>query len=187
MSADADRRDTRGRGILWRSCGSVDLPQRRRLRTRRCQLNLSKAFKETKREGDAEKGYQFTVAVAQGCASTLIGLGKTSARAAPAADTRSKKSPSAATVFKHGIPLTHIAASSTRVDRVPLRLVPAYTLAVDPKQAHRKCWENQGKPFDVLLRVHSYATQPSKLSVGLDPARWIFGQRAGGSFLRWPR
>ncbi|MGB7230241.1 MAG: hypothetical protein WBD19_01115 [Candidatus Acidiferrum sp.] len=69
--------------------------------------------------------------------------------------------------FKAEIPVTHIAANSTRLDRVPLRIVPAYTLAVDPKQAiaiHGK----PEKPFEVLLRVHSYATQPAKLTIGLD-------------------
>ena len=31
-------------------------------------------------------------------------------------------------------PVTHIEATSTRVDRVPLRMVPAYTLMVEPNQ-----------------------------------------------------
>src|SRR4029077_20575493 len=64
-------------------------------------------------------------------------------------------------------PVTHIAPSSTRVDRVPLRIVPAYTLKVEPKQA-LEVLGKPGKAFDVLLRVSSYATQASKVSVGLD-------------------
>jgi hypothetical protein len=69
--------------------------------------------------------------------------------------------------FAVTVPVTHIAPSSTRVDRVPLRIVPAYTLKVEPKQA-LEVLGKPGVPFDVLLRVHSYSTQPGKLSVGLD-------------------
>jgi LmbE family N-acetylglucosaminyl deacetylase len=69
-------------------------------------------------------------------------------------------------------PVTHIAANTTKAERVPLRVVPAYTLAVEPKQAIDILSRPQ-KPFDVLLRVHSYATQPGKVSVGLDiPQGW---------------
>jgi hypothetical protein len=69
-------------------------------------------------------------------------------------------------------PVTYLAATTTRMDRVPLRIVPAYTLAVEPKQAI-EVLAKQRKPFDVLLRVHSYATQPGKISAGLDvPQGW---------------
>jgi LmbE family N-acetylglucosaminyl deacetylase len=69
-------------------------------------------------------------------------------------------------------PATHIQASSTRVDRVPLRIAPAYTLAVEPKQVI-EVLAKPGKAFDVLLRVHSYATQSGKVRLGLDvPKGW---------------
>jgi LmbE family N-acetylglucosaminyl deacetylase len=69
-------------------------------------------------------------------------------------------------------PVTSVHATSTRVDRVIPRLVPAYTLAVEPKQVVANL-AKQRRPFDVLLRVHSYATQPGKVSVGLDvPRGW---------------
>jgi len=69
-------------------------------------------------------------------------------------------------------PVTHLEATSTRVDRVPLRIVPAYTLAVEPKQAIEILAKKRGS-FDVLVKVHSYATQPGKVSVGLDvPQGW---------------
>jgi LmbE family N-acetylglucosaminyl deacetylase len=69
-------------------------------------------------------------------------------------------------------PVTHIEASSTRVDRAPLRMVPAYTLIVEPKQAVELLAKKQA-PFDILLRVHSYATQGHKIEVGLDvPQGW---------------
>jgi len=69
-------------------------------------------------------------------------------------------------------PVTFIHSTSTQVDRVPLRIVPAYTLSVEPKQAI-EVLSKKRIPFDVLLKVHSYATQPGKVSVGLDvPQGW---------------
>jgi LmbE family N-acetylglucosaminyl deacetylase len=71
--------------------------------------------------------------------------------------------------------VTHIAASTTKAERVPLRIVPAYTLAVEPNQAIDVLSKPQ-KPYNVLLRVHSYVTRPAKLRVGLDlPAGWTGG------------
>jgi LmbE family N-acetylglucosaminyl deacetylase len=64
-------------------------------------------------------------------------------------------------------PVTYIATTSTTVIRVPLRIVPAYTLSVDPTQ-FVAILNAQHKPFDVFLRVHSYFTKPAKVSVGLD-------------------
>lgn len=69
-------------------------------------------------------------------------------------------------------PVTSIHATSTRVDRIAPRLVPAYTLAAEPKQAI-EIVAKPHKPFDVLLRVHSYATQPGQVRVGLTvPKGW---------------
>jgi LmbE family N-acetylglucosaminyl deacetylase len=69
-------------------------------------------------------------------------------------------------------PVTHIAATSMRIDRVPVRMVPAYTLALEPDQAIELLAKPK-KPFDVLLRVHSYATKPAKVDVGLTvPQGW---------------
>ena len=58
-------------------------------------------------------------------------------------------------------------ASSTTVARVPLRIVPAYTLSVQPTQVV-EVLNSKHKPFDILLRVHSYSTKAAKISVGLD-------------------
>ncbi len=129
------------------------------------KLNLTDGFKETKREGDAEKGFQFTVAVTRPATPPTV-WDKLLPEPPPLIFAEQE-----VTIgdykFKTEVPATHIQADSTRLDRVPLRIVPAYTLAVDPKQAiaiHGK----EAKPFDVLLRVHSYATQAAKLTVGLD-------------------
>jgi LmbE family N-acetylglucosaminyl deacetylase len=68
-----------------------------------------------------------------------------------------------------------LRATSTRADRVPLRIVPAYTLAVEPKQAI-EITTRQSKPFEVLLRVHSYATQAGEVRAGLTvPRGWGTG------------
>src|SRR6267378_3867618 len=65
-----------------------------------------------------------------------------------------------------------LRATSTRADRIPVRIVPAYTLAVEPKQAI-EITARQSKPFDVLLRVHSYATQAGEVRAGLTvPRGW---------------
>ncbi|HXJ05667.1 MAG TPA: PIG-L family deacetylase [Candidatus Acidoferrum sp.] len=128
-------------------------------------LNLPPEFKETKSEGDAEKGYQFTVAVTQP-PPPLTAWQNLFPEPPPLLRAEQNVSIDGYR-FKAELPVTHISANSTRLDRVPLRIVPAYTLAVDPKQAiaiHGK----QEKPFAVLLRVHSYATKPAKLTVGLD-------------------
>jgi len=63
-------------------------------------------------------------------------------------------------------PVTHVQATSTSVVRVPLRMVPDYTLAVEPNQAI-EVLNAAHKPFDVFLRVHCYSTNPSKVTVGL--------------------
>jgi LmbE family N-acetylglucosaminyl deacetylase len=129
------------------------------------KLSLTDEFKETKREGDAEKGFQFTVAVTQPPPSRTA-WDKLLPEPPPLLFAKQEVS-IAGYKFEVEVPVTHIEANSTRLDRVPLRIVPAYTLAVDPKQAIAILGKRE-KPFDVLLRVHSYATQAAKLSVGLD-------------------
>src|SRR6266853_4825721 len=72
-------------------------------------------------------------------------------------------------------PALQLRASSTRADRMALRVVPAYTLAVEPKQAI-EITGRPSKPFDVLLRVHSYATQAGEVRAGLAvPRGWKTG------------
>ncbi len=74
--------------------------------------------------------------------------------------------------FTVSSPVVQLRATSTHADRMPLRIVPAYTLAVEPKQAI-EITGRQNKPFDVLLRVHSYATQAGEVRAGLTvPRGW---------------
>ena len=74
--------------------------------------------------------------------------------------------------FTVSSPVYSVHASSTRADRMALRVVPAYTLAVEPKQAIEIVAKPR-KPLDVLLHVHSYATQPGQVRIGLAaPKGW---------------
>ena len=65
------------------------------------------------------------------------------------------------------VPIIHTEATSTSAVRVPVRLVPAYTLSVEPSQAI-EVLEAEHKPFDVFLRVHSYSTKVAQITVGLN-------------------
>ncbi|HXC47236.1 MAG TPA: PIG-L family deacetylase, partial [Candidatus Sulfotelmatobacter sp.] len=69
--------------------------------------------------------------------------------------------------FSPARPVLCTTATSTAVSRVPLRIVPAYTLAVEPSQIVEVIGQPR-KPFDVLLRVHSYSTKPATVSIDLD-------------------
>jgi hypothetical protein len=75
------------------------------------------------------------------------------------------------TVAGHKMDLTeaviNIQATSTNVVRIPLRIVPEYTLSVDPTQ-FIALPSAPHKPFDVFLRVHSYSEKPAKVSVGFE-------------------
>jgi len=74
--------------------------------------------------------------------------------------------------FTVGSTVTSVHASSTRVDRMNPLMVPAYTLAIEPKQVI-EIFSKPRKPFDILLRVHSYATQAGQVRVGLTvPRGW---------------
>ena len=128
-------------------------------------------FKETKREGDATKGLQLTVQVLPQHGDTLSPLERILPEPPPVVSVEQEVSING---YKFGIahPVTHVQSTSTRVDRVTLRIVPAYTLAVEPHQVI-EVLQKPGKPFDVLLRVHSYATQPGKVNAGVSvPQGW---------------
>lgn len=129
------------------------------------RLNLPAEFKEAKREGDAEKGYQFTVDVAQP-APPLPAWDKLLPEPPPVVNAQQELTV-AGYKFQARLPVTYVFANSTRLDRVSLRIAPAYTLAVDPKQAIAVLGK-QPKPFEILLRLHSYATQTAKLTIGAD-------------------
>ena len=142
------------------------------------QLILPKDMTVSKREGDAEKGYQFTINVGavippdpamQMLGSEFAHRAWNKLQAEPPPDVLAEQK---VTIAGHSFevrePVIFIQSSSTRVDQVLPRIVPAYTLAVEPGQEIEILGKSR-KPFDVLLKVHSYARQASKISVGLDP------------------
>jgi LmbE family N-acetylglucosaminyl deacetylase len=154
------------------------------------RLVFQGAFKEVKRDGDVDKGLQLTVDVlpptaprlAENLDSARSVLSKGPSEITSELDHLQAEPPPLVSLQQEvsidsynlhfTVPVTHVQASSTRVDRVPLRVVPAYTLAVEPKQAIAVL-RKPGKPFEVLLRVHSYATKPGKISAGIDvPSGW---------------
>jgi LmbE family N-acetylglucosaminyl deacetylase len=74
--------------------------------------------------------------------------------------------------FQFRQPVTHITATTMRAERIPLRIVPAYTLSMEPPQVV-EVLAKEKMPLEILLRVHSYATQPGKINVGLQvPNGW---------------
>jgi LmbE family N-acetylglucosaminyl deacetylase len=149
--------------------------------TRRCRPDVSCAFEElalrlpdrSKQEGhaDAKSGdAEFTVAL--GVKQSREGFEGNLPEPAPLVEIEQIMT-IGGYKFTADQPVTHIEASSTRVDRVPLRMVPAYTLMVQPEQAVAVLAKKR-EPVEILLRVHSYATQVHKIEVGLDaPPGWM--------------
>lgn len=139
-------------------------------------IDLPAGWQQSAAQGDQAKGYQFTLL-----------LDRTPGVAAPPADpevlgrerisallpelppllTARQKVAVAGYEMHLTEPVTHIEATTTSVVRVPLRLVPEFTVAVDPTQ-FIAVLNAPHKPFDVFLRVHSYSEKPSKISVALD-------------------
>ncbi len=128
----------------------------------------------TKEEAETSGSVRFTISAGQNPQRT-----PTSATAIlpqpPALVTISQEAVIDGYSFTVTSPVMQLRATSTRADRMPLRIVPAYTLAVEPKQAI-EITARQSKPFDVLLRVHSYATQAGEVRAGLTvPRGWKAG------------
>jgi LmbE family N-acetylglucosaminyl deacetylase len=134
------------------------------------QLILPAKSEQTASAGADSGAQKFTVVVNQSLAQ-LTPREEQQPEPSPLAIARQEVTISGYT-FNAEEPVTHIAATSTRIDRVALRMVPAYTLALEPDQAI-ELLDRPKKPFDVLLRVHAYATKPGKIDVGLNaPDGW---------------
>ena len=149
-------------------------------------------LKETKREGEIAKELQMTVAFAEpapppspkeAAEAAMMAGGWEAQRAdkekwdallpEPAPQVALQQQLTIAGYkFTMTAPVRHIAATSTRVDRVPLRIVPAYTLAVEPRDEIQVLTKRR-EPIDIFLRVHSYSAQPDKVDAGLEaPKGW---------------
>jgi LmbE family N-acetylglucosaminyl deacetylase len=139
------------------------------------KLDLPPDMEQSKQEGDLAKGYTFTIAV----------NGKATPKSSAPPDARKDNGLSSLlpeppplisaqqeiTVAGYKMtvvqPVTYIETTSTNVVRVPLRIVPAFTVAVDPRQ-RVEVLRAEHPPFNVFLRVHSYSTKPANVTVGVD-------------------
>ncbi len=139
-------------------------------------------YRETKREGDVEKGLQINgeilpdnappepsqtqrvmAALAPHGPDISAELEELQPEPTPAASVQQMVTVDGYEL-KVTTPVTYVQTSSSSIERVPVRLVPAYTLMVEPRQEVELLNEAR-KPFDVLLRVKSHATQAGKVSV----------------------
>jgi LmbE family N-acetylglucosaminyl deacetylase len=139
-------------------------------------LTLPAEWSSVKEESEAGGTTRYTISVASNQASAGAASGSASLRALlpepPPLVTAAQEVILDGYSFTVKSPMMSVHTTSTRVDRVTPRIVPAYTLAVEPKSVIEVSGK-PGKSFDVLLRVHSYATQPGSVSVGLTvPRGW---------------
>src|SRR5262249_8891007 len=146
------------------------------------KLLMPKDMSESKREGDRDKGWQITVAVGDAdppsATEKILGASLASATwnqllpEAPALVAVSQKVTIAGYALEVREPVTHIEATSTHISPQTVRVAPPYTLEVEPKGAIEVLGK-KGEPFDVLLRIHSYATKGAVGRAGLTvPAGW---------------
>jgi hypothetical protein len=144
-------------------------------------LTLPPDWSITKEETEKSDALRFTVSVAQTLPSARGGSLQAADSRVPLASFLPEPPPLVTASldavidgysFTVTAPVTSVHATSTRIERILPRLVPAYTLALEPKQ-FIEVLNKPAKPFAVLLRVHSYATQPGKVSAALDvPRGW---------------
>ena len=179
VSALADRNDL--------TAGEVfHITERARCRAEAgCAMGKSKlvsiaGFTQVKEEGDLESGKKFTVQVDDNARAAEGVIGSSGEKTLHDAASPYPFSYSqilfgfrmAGYDYSDYESVKFLAANSTTVNLVPLRIVPAYTLAVEPKQEIEKLAAKH-EPFDVFLRVHSYSQKAATVSVGLDvPAGW---------------
>ncbi len=151
----------------------VDTHQREGIggESRKAALALPPEWSVVKEEPDTGGSVRFTISAGKNPPSGAGGLGSVLPEPPPLV-TATEEAVIDGYSLTVKAPVTSTRATSTRVDRMTLRVVPAYTLAVEPKQTVEIVGKPR-KPFDVLLRVHSYATQPGQVSAGLTvPRGW---------------
>jgi len=74
--------------------------------------------------------------------------------------------------FEVTAPVTALHITSTRVDMVPVMLVPAVTLALEPRR-FVVAEKRPPRQLELLARVHSYSASAAKVTVGVDaPEGW---------------
>jgi len=135
---------------------------------------------QIKKEGELEKGLTYTVHIGDGVKAlpgtvgSIAGWGGNFPDLAEPA-TYSQiilKYQLAGRAYSVREAVKYFDSNSTHADLVPLRILPAFTLAIEPKSAIEVLSASR-QPFDVLLRIHSYSTKSATVQVGLDlPRGW---------------
>jgi len=137
-------------------------------------LLLPAEWSVTKEEPEAGGAFRSTISAAK----NPQGTGRVSDAALPEPPplvTATQEAVINGYTFTVSSPVTSVHATSIRADRMTPRIVPAYMLAVEPKQAI-EIVARARRPFEVLLHVHSYATQPGQVRIGLTvPKGWRTG------------
>jgi hypothetical protein len=137
-------------------------------------LLLPAEWSVTKEEPEAGGAFRSTISAAKNPQGTAR-VSDAALPEPPPLVTASQEAVISGYAFTVSSPVYRVHASSTRVDRMALRVVPAYTLAVEPKQAMEMVARPR-RSFEVLLHVHSYATQPGQVRMGLTvPKGWRTG------------
>jgi LmbE family N-acetylglucosaminyl deacetylase len=140
------------------------------------QLDLQKRWQQTDFEGDPGRGFHFTLNFVSAWnppspGDYMISHPEDNIAALLPEGRPLLTATQSISVWTHKVtltqPVTYVQATSTNVIRVPLRIVPDYSVAVDPTQ-YIAVLNSPHKPFDVFLRIHSYLEKPAKISVGLD-------------------
>ena len=132
-------------------------------------LSLPSEWSAVEQEPESGGAIPFLITAGKNSQNSVGGLGSVWPEPWPLM-TATQKATIDGYAFTVSAPVMSVHATSTRVDRIAPRVVPAYTLTVEPKQSV-EIVSNAKKPFDVLLRVHCYATEPGQVRVGLNAPR----------------
>jgi len=135
------------------------------------RLGLPAGMKTTKSEGDPQGGLRFTVAVEPKAKVEAHPDDWMLPLPPPLVTARQSVTLNGYT-FSVEVPVTAMRVTSTSAESVPLTLLPAVTLALEPKQF---VLQSQRPPqqLELLARIHHYGTRDAEITAGVDvPSGW---------------
>lgn len=134
-------------------------------------LVLPEGWRVAKEEPDAAGGTRFTIVVSKDAKISHV-AGEWMLPFPPPLLTAKVRGVLEGYAFEASVPVVTQRVSSTRVEILPLGLVPAVALALEPPQFLLPV-NRPAKPLELLARVHSYSSAAAKVMVGLDmPPGW---------------
>jgi len=134
-------------------------------------LALPVAWRITKEETDPAGGIRFTVAIPKD-AKTPHSPDEWMLPGPPPLVEARMRAVVNGYAFQVEAPVVAQRATSTRVDTLPLTLVDAVTLALEPRQ-FVVAEKRPPKQLELLARVHSYSTSAAEVTVGVNaPEGW---------------